>query len=126
MMPKEWANTIKWIEYRWYIYMAIGADSVKLVQPTDFEILEVLDEYGRNVAPNIAEHMDRDKNYINNRLPQLADYDLIRKIGPSERSGLYEITDRGRKALEFRERYGEVDDFDELLTQSHGREARAD
>lgn len=88
---------------------------VKLQRPTDFEILDVLDEHGRNVASNIAIHADKDRNYVNTRLPVLEDYGLVRKIGPAERSGLYEITAAGRLALTHRERYGEVDDFDALI-----------
>ncbi|WP_345778219.1 ArsR family transcriptional regulator [Halobaculum rubrum] len=72
-------------------------------------------EHGRNVAPNIAEHLDRDKGYINTRLPQLADYGLLARIGPSENAGLYEITKRGRVALEQRDEYEDADDFDAVI-----------
>ncbi len=39
----------------------------------------------------------------------------MRKIGPAERSGLYEITSDGKAALIYQDQYGEVDDFDALL-----------
>lgn len=95
--------------------MATGAKALKLVQPTDFEILAALEEHGRNVATNIAIHLDKNKDYINTRLPTLEDYGLVEKIGPAERSGLYEITGRGKRALECKEQYDETDDFDALI-----------
>lgn len=95
--------------------MATGAKTLKLVQPTDFEILAALEEHGRNVATNIALHLDRNKDYINTRLPALEDFGVVRKIGPSERSGLYEITEKGERVLACRDQYGEVEDFDALI-----------
>lgn len=95
--------------------MATGANKLKLVQPTDFEILTALKKHGRNVATNIALHLDRNKDYINTRLPALEDYGLVEKIGPSERSGLYEITEKGEQVLACQDQYGEVDDFDALI-----------
>ncbi|MFC4986911.1 MULTISPECIES: winged helix-turn-helix domain-containing protein [Saliphagus] len=88
---------------------------MKLRQPTDFLILEALEERGRNVATNLQAHTGKSRQNINTRLPVLADYGLIRKIGPAERSGLYEITPNGKAALIHREKYGEVDDFEALL-----------
>ena len=90
-------------------------NSLRLVRPTDFDILEAFNAHGRNVAPNISAHIDRDKGYINTRLPQLADYGLIRRIGPADNSGLYEITERGRATLELRDEYEDVDDFDAVI-----------
>jgi predicted transcriptional regulator len=81
---------------------------MKLTQPTDFELLTALDEYGRNVAANLSIHLDRDRAYLNTRLPQLADYGLVRRVGPSENAGLYEITDRGRAALQYQSQYDEL------------------
>jgi DNA-binding MarR family transcriptional regulator len=89
--------------------------NLRLVRPTDFQILAAFRDHGRNVAPNIAAHLDRDKGYINTRLPQLADYGLLERIGPSENAGLYEITDRGRAALELRDEYEDADDFDAVI-----------
>lgn len=85
---------------------------MRLVQPTDFLILEALDQHGRNVAPNLAHHTGKSRGNINVRLPILADYGLVSKVGPADRSGLYELTDKGRATLELREQYDEVDDFD--------------
>jgi predicted transcriptional regulator len=92
---------------------------VKLVEPTDFEILEALDVHGRNVAVNLAEHLDRDRAYLNTRMPHLLDYGLVDRIGPADNSGLYEIADRGQATLERREQYDTVssDRFEELVEQ---------
>lgn len=88
---------------------------VRLRQPTDFLVLEALHSYGRNVAPNVAEITGKSRKNVNNRLPVLADYGLVRKIGPADRSGLYEITEEGRVALQLRDQYGEAEDFDALI-----------
>ena len=84
-------------------------------QPTDFLILEALHSYGRNVAPNIAMITGKSRKNVNNRLPVLEDYGLVMKIGPADRSGLYEITDRGRVALRLRDEYNSAADFDALV-----------
>lgn len=88
---------------------------MKLRRPTDFLILEALEEQGRNVATNLESATGKSRKNINTRLPVLEDYGLVRKIGPAERSGLYEITARGKAALVHQDQYGEVDDFDELV-----------
>jgi len=89
---------------------------MRLVQPTDFEILDALSDGRRNTAANIAHLIDKNRGYINTRLPILADFRLISRVGPAPNSGLYEITDRGLAALDNREAYGEPDvDFAALL-----------
>jgi len=88
---------------------------VRLRQPTDFLVLEALHSYGRNVAPNVAEITGKSRKNVNNRLPVLDDYGLVRKIGPADRSGLYEITERGRVTLQLRDQYDAADDFDALV-----------
>ena len=82
-------------------------EDVKLQQPTDFLILEFLEEGGRNVASNISIEIDKSRSHVNVRLPILEDYGLVKKIGPSENSGLYEITEKGQLALEHQEEYSE-------------------
>lgn len=88
---------------------------MKLRQPTDFLILEELEDKGRNVATNLASHTGKSRKNINTRLPVLEDYGLVRKIGPAERSGLYEITSTGKAALVYRNQYDEADDFERLI-----------
>ena len=81
---------------------------MRLTQPTDFEILDALDEYGRNVAANLALHLERDRAYLNTRMPHLLDHGLVSKVGPAESSGLYELTDRGQAALKCRDSYEQL------------------
>ena len=88
---------------------------MKLRQPTDFLILRELEDKGRNVATNLSAHTGKSRKNINTRLPVLEDYDLVEKIGPAERSGLYEITTLGKKALVYQDQYDEVDDFEGLI-----------
>ncbi|ARS88682.1 winged helix-turn-helix domain-containing protein [Natrarchaeobaculum aegyptiacum] len=88
---------------------------MKLRQPTDFLILEALEDKGRNVATNLAAHTGKSRKNINTRLPVLEDYGLVRKIGPAERSGLYEITPLGKAALVYQDQYDEADDFEALI-----------
>ncbi len=88
---------------------------MKLRQPTDFLILEALEDKGRNVATNLASHTGKSRKNINTRLPVLEDYGLVRKIGPAERSGLYEITSMGKAALVYQDQYDDADDFEALI-----------
>lgn len=88
---------------------------MRLRRPTDFLILEALHSYGRNVAPNLAVITGKSRKNVNNRLPVLADYGLVMKIGPADRSGLYEITERGRVALRMRDEYENTQNFDALV-----------
>lgn len=88
---------------------------MKLRQPTDFLILEALEEQGRNVATNLAAHTGKSRKNINTRLPVLEDYGLVRKIGPADRSGLYEISATGKAALVYRDQYDETADFESLI-----------
>ncbi|MFC7082316.1 ArsR family transcriptional regulator [Halorussus caseinilyticus] len=89
---------------------------MKLQRPTDFLILQQLADGGRNVASNVALEIDKSRSHVNVRLPILADYGLVTKIGPAENSGLYEITPKGRVALAHREAYDDPDvDFDALV-----------
>lgn len=78
------------------------------------EILEALADGKRNTAANLAHILEKDRAYLNTRLPVLADYGLIDRIGPASKSGLYEITEKGRIVAEHR---GEDVDYDELLEQ---------
>ena len=103
---------------------------MKLRQPTDFLILEALEDTGRNVATNLSSHTGKSRKNINTRLPVLEDYGLVRKIGPAKRSGLYEITPLGKAALVYQDQYDDVDDFDALITGpntsvTHGGDAQA-
>ena len=95
---------------------------MRLRQPTDFLILEALAAYGRNVATNLSEVTDKSRKNINNRLPVLVDYGLVRKIGPAEHSGLYEITTKGELALDHRAEYGEREDFGAFLDRRFEQE----
>ena len=89
---------------------------MKLAVPTDFEILEALSDGKRNTAANLSYILDKDRSYINTRLPVLADYGLAERIGPAPNSGLYEITQKGHVVLDNREKYRDDDvDFDALV-----------
>lgn len=89
---------------------------MKLAVPTDFDILEALSDGRRNTAVNLSYILDKNRSYINTRLPILADYGLLERVGPAPKSGLYEITDKGQVVVEHREKYrSEGVDFDELV-----------
>jgi len=81
-----------------------------LVEPTDFAVLAALVE-GRNTPVNLAVRLDLSRSYANERLSALTDYGLVRRVGPAEHSGLYELTERGRAALAVRDEHGPVDDL---------------
>ena len=89
-----------------------------ILRGVDFDLLDALDDHGRNVAPNLAIHVDQSRSYVNQRLAVLLDYGLVERVGPEENTGLYEISARGTAALELREEYrrgpGWERDVDEL------------
>jgi predicted transcriptional regulator len=78
---------------------------VKLIKPTDFDILQEMSDGERHIAPNLAEVLDRDRQYINNRLAELAGKGVLEKVGPSKRSNQYTITDKGLITLQVRSEY---------------------
>jgi len=92
---------------------------MRLVTPTDFDILAALVDGRRNNAVNLAAILDRNRSYINTRLPILLDYDLLERVGPAPNSGLYVITLKGRAVVKHRESYGDDDvDFDALIADT--------
>jgi len=92
---------------------------MRLTQPTDFDILDAFADGRRNNAANLAHELDRDRSYINTRLPVLADYGLLERVGPAPKSGLYAITDKGLAAAEHRDDYRtDGVDFDALVDQA--------
>lgn len=95
---------------------------VKLVQPTDFEILDAMADSKRQTATNIGAILGKDSRYMNNRLAELAGHGLVEKVGPSDRSGMYIITERGRVALEHRDEYDHdtAREFGELVDRASG------
>lgn len=88
---------------------------MKLVQPIDFDILEQLADGKRDNASNLAVHLDRNRGYINTRLPMLAAYGLVERIGPAPRSGLYEITARGCAVVACQCQYTATGEFETLI-----------
>ena len=83
---------------------------MKLELPTDRLLLQELAK-GRNTGANIRADIDRHRSYVNRRLTQLQDYDLVRNIG----NGVYELTERGGAALHVINQYDQVEDFDRLV-----------
>lgn len=82
------------------------------------EILDGLSDGKRNIAANLAYILDKDRAYINTRLPVLADYGLVDRIGPSQTSGLYEITPKGQAVIANRDAYRtDGVDFEALIEQ---------
>lgn len=89
---------------------------MKLASPTDFDILEALSDGRRNNAVNLSHELGRNRSYINTRLPILADYELVERVGPAPNSGLYEITEKGQVVVANREAYADDDvDFDAFV-----------
>lgn len=91
---------------------------MKLARPTDIEILEALADGRRNTAANLAYHLDKDRSYINTRLPVLTDYDLLDRVGPAPNSGLYEITEKGKLVVEHQDKLDDDSiDFDAFIEE---------
>ena len=101
----------------------VNVTHMRIVTPTDFEILSALSDGKRNNAVNIAVTLDKNRAYINTRLPILLDYGLVDRVGPADNSGLYVITDTGRAALAHRDAYHDDErDFEALLADESSAE----
>jgi len=98
---------------------------MRLTDPTDFDILDAFGDGRRNNAANLAYVLDRDRGYINTRLPHLADHGLLERVGPAPSSGLYVITEKGRVVAENQESYRTDDvDFEALVERELGPDGR--
>ena len=98
--------------------------NMRLAVPTDFDLLDALSDGKRNNAVNLAHLLDKNRAYINTRLPILADYDLVERVGPAPNSGLYEITERGIVVADNRSKYRKDDvDFEALIKEKLGADA---
>lgn len=75
---------------------------IRLVEPTDFLILDSLADCERNGAVNLAQELDIDRNYVNTQLSILVDHELIERVGPAQNSGIYQITPLGVAAIRHR------------------------
>ena len=78
---------------------------MKDLNTTDLEILEALSDGKRNISANIAIDLDKNREYLNTRFSILLEHGLVRRVGQSERSGLYEITLEGQLVLKYREEF---------------------
>jgi predicted transcriptional regulator len=76
-------------------------ERVSWFSPIDYEILMFFEDHDILASPKvICENIDYDRQYTSKRCRFLADNDLLRK----DESGLYELSQRGRKFLK-----GELD-----------------
>lgn len=80
-------------------------DRSSLTIPTDLEILDILSTGRRQTPANIGAHKDREQNYMGSRLRFLRDLDYLRYAPPADRSGMFEITERGLIAAWHRDQY---------------------
>lgn len=95
-------------------------ERMKLVVPTSFQILRILDSRARQTAPNLAALLDRETSYMSNQLSDLAAQGLVRKVGPSDNSSMYEITSRGQLVLRYAPDYSHdtVDRFRREISEA--------
>lgn len=66
-----------------------------LTVPTDPEILELLSNGDRQTPANVAAHLDRNPQYMSQRLRMLEERGYICDAPPADRSGMWELTDLG-------------------------------
>lgn len=92
------------------------SDPMRLSLPTDRLILGELVS-GRNLAANIAKNIDRNRNYINERMSYLRDYRLVDRVGPVETTGLYELTARGAAVVDLADDYEAGPEFEALVDE---------
>lgn len=85
-----------------------------MTHPIDLQALKALSDCRRNVPVNIAPQTEYRRDYLNQRLPQLAEYDLVERVGPAQDTGLYAITPKGLAAIELWDSRNR-DDFEQLV-----------
>lgn len=78
---------------------------MRLTEPTDFDILEVLNRGKRETPANVAALVGKGRGYVRKRVLHLVEHGLAAQVGPAKRSGMYVITARGQAALAIREEY---------------------
>jgi len=84
-----------------YELMNSGED-VKLTEPTDFDILEILSEGHRETPKHLGTVLDLRNAYMSQRLRQMEDYGLVARIDDSQ---MFVITELGQVALDLRDEY---------------------
>lgn len=89
---------------------------VHLSPKIDFAILGEHADARRDVAANIAAELGENRGYVNTRYSVLRNQGLLEPIGPSENSGVHQITPRGIAAYRLREHYG-TSDYDQLVDE---------
>jgi hypothetical protein len=97
-----------------------GNSGLKLVRPTDFEILYVLRDGERYTASIVAKLLEKGSDYISSQMSNLAKQHLLNRIGPDvDRCVLYRINQSGAVGLAKADRYEKhrADEFGELSFQ---------
>ncbi|MCU4971155.1 winged helix-turn-helix domain-containing protein [Halobacteria archaeon AArc-m2/3/4] len=75
------------------------SDHLSNINDTDEAILTILSDGRRQNQTNIAKILSKETTYVRDRLSYLKRNGLVERVGPSERSGLYEISPAGRAKL---------------------------
>lgn len=86
---------------------------------TDWGILERCSE-NRETRSNLSVLLDVTPNYVSKELSKLTKMELIKEVGPAERSGMYVTTTKGDFVLNKRKKYEKQHSelFGELVTSS--------
>mgnify|MGYP005845148319 CR=1 FL=1 len=92
---------------------------MELTEPTDFDVLAAFRD-GRNVGANVALELGLEPASVTTRLSRLVEHGLLARVGPSEQSGLYELTKRGEAALVYRDHYTDLgrDRFEAVVSDA--------
>lgn len=90
---------------------------MKLTDPTSFQVLRVIADGRPQTATNLGEILDQDARYMSNQLNDLHKTGLVRRVGVAETSRMFEITEKGRIALEYADKYSHqrASEFGELV-----------
>ena len=99
--------------------------SVKLTEPTDFDILEILSKGHRETPKHLGTLLDLRNAYMSQRLRQMEDYGLVGRINDSQ---MFVITELGQVALDLREEYSHQrsQEFGKLVQEELARRERGE
>lgn len=103
--------------------MAQASEGVRLVQPTDFDILEEMADRKRYTGSALAQLLDHKPRYMSNRLAHLEDHRLVDRFMDTT---MFEITEMGLVALQLRDEYSHDTsrEFEELIDETLERQSR--
>lgn len=100
----------------------------QLTVPTDLDVLRIFADGKRQTPANVSAILDRNQQYMAERLRYLTAQGYLRDAPPAEKSGMYEPTSVGRVAIHRIDKYRRQyhDEFDALVHRVANEQSESD